>query len=58
MATKISENTEVQVSLKTLAGITALIGTLRAMWFTLQKDIAEAKKLPEPTRPKNKQNRV
>jgi|TARA_R110002012_G_scaffold300928_1_gene500959 hypothetical protein len=51
MATKISEDTEVQVSLKTLAGIAALIGTLCAMWFTLQNDIAEARALPEPLDP-------
>jgi len=51
MATQISENSEVQVSLKTLGGIIALIGTLIGMWFTLQADIAEAKKLPLPTDP-------
>jgi len=51
MATKISEDTEVQVSLKTLAGIATLIATLCAMWFTLQNDIAEARALPEPLDP-------
>jgi len=51
MATKISEDTEVQVSLKTLAGIAVLISTLCAMWFTLQNDIAEARALPEPLDP-------
>ena len=51
MATKISEDTEVQVSLKTLAGIATLIATLCAMWFTLQNDIAEARELPRPADP-------
>jgi|TARA_R110000803_G_scaffold73886_2_gene137836 hypothetical protein len=51
MATQISENSEVQVSLKTLGGIIALIGTLIGMWFTLQNDIAEARELPLPTDP-------
>jgi hypothetical protein len=51
MATQISENSEVQVSLKTLGGIIALIGTLIGMWFTLQNDIAKARELPLPTDP-------
>jgi hypothetical protein len=51
MVTKLSENSEVQVSLKTLGGIATLIATLVAMWFTLQNDIAEARELPKPTDP-------
>jgi hypothetical protein len=51
MATKLSEHSEVQVSIKTLGGIAALIATLVGMWFTLQSDIAEARKLPEPADP-------
>jgi|TARA_B100000768_G_scaffold111971_1_gene103731 hypothetical protein len=51
MATQISENSEVQISLKTLGGVVALIGTLVGMWFTLQNDIAEARELPKPTDP-------
>ena len=51
MAKQLSEDTEVQVSLKTLAGIAALIATLVGMWFTLQNDIAEAKELPLPPDP-------
>ena len=51
MATQISENSEVQISLKTLGGVVALIGTLIGMWFTLQNDIAEARELPKPTDP-------
>ena len=48
MAKELSEETAVQVSLKTLAGIAVLIFTLVGMWFTLQADIAEAKELPKP----------
>ena len=48
MAKELSEDTNVQVSLKTLGGIAALIATIVGMWFALQADIAEAKELPVP----------
>ena len=48
MSKELSEESKVQVSLKTLGGIAFLIATLVGMWFTLQADIAEAKELPEP----------
>ncbi len=51
MAKELSEDTAVQISLKTLGGIAVLISALVGMWFTLQADIAEAKLLPEPTDP-------
>ena len=51
MAKEINEDTTLQLSIKTLAGIAVLIFTLVGMWFTLQGDIAEAKKLPEPPDP-------
>ena len=51
MAKELSEDTAVQISLKTLGGIGFLIATLVGMWFTLQADIAEAKLLPEPQDP-------
>lgn len=51
MAKELSEDTSVQISLKTLGGIAFLIATLVGMWFTLQSDIAEAKLLPEPLDP-------
>tara|TARA_B100000768_G_scaffold180389_1_gene200225 strand:+ start:32807 stop:33085 length:279 start_codon:yes stop_codon:yes gene_type:complete len=51
MAKELSEDTAVQISLKTLGGIGFLIATLVGMWFTLQADIAEAKLLPEPLDP-------
>ena len=48
MAKELSEDTAVQISLKTLGGIGVLIFALVGMWFTLQADIAEAKELPKP----------
>ena len=51
MAKELSEDTNVQVSLKTLGGIAALIATIVGMWFALQADIQEAKQLPEPPAP-------
>ena len=51
MSKELSEESKVQVSLKTLGGIACLIATLVGMWFTLQADIAEAKELPEPPDP-------
>ena len=46
MAKELSEDTAVQLSLKTLGGVVFLIATLVGMWFTLQADINEAKELP------------
>ena len=51
MAKELNEDTSVKISIKTLAGIAALIFTLVGMWFTLQADIAEAKELPAPPDP-------
>ena len=51
MAKELNEDTSFKISLKTLGGIAVLIFTLVGMWFTLQADIAEAKKLPEPPKP-------
>ena len=48
MAKELNEETSFNISIKTLAGIAALIFTLVGMWFTLQADIAEAKELPAP----------
>ena len=48
MTKELSESTTFKLSIKTLAGIAALIFTLVSMWFVLQADIAEAKVLPEP----------
>ena len=46
MAQKISENTEVQLDLKTIGMLVAGAVSLAAMYFTLQKDIDLAKELP------------
>ena len=43
---ELNEDTSFKISIKTLAGIAALIFTLVGMWFTLQADIADAKELP------------
>jgi hypothetical protein len=51
MAKELSEDTAVQLSLKTLGGVAFLIATLVGMWFTLQADINEAKELPVPPDP-------
>ena len=51
MAKELSDDTNVQVSLKTLGGIAALIATIVGMWFALQADIQEAKELPVPPPP-------
>ena len=51
MSKELSEDTNVQVSLKTLGGIAALITTIVGMWFALQADIQEAKELPVPPPP-------
>ena len=48
MTKELSESTTFKLSIKTLAGIAALIFTLVSMWFVLQGDIAEAKELPAP----------
>ncbi len=48
---KVGENTEVTLDLKTLGMVAAGIGSMVAMWFSLQADIAEAKELPAPNAP-------
>ena len=48
MANKISENTEVQLDLKTIGMIVGGAIALAATYFTLQADIELAKKLPKP----------
>jgi len=47
MAKELNEDTTFKLSIKTIAGIAALIFTLVSMWFILQGDIAEAKELKE-----------
>jgi hypothetical protein len=51
MAKELNEDTGFQVSIKTLAGIGAVMATVISMWFILQADIAEAKELPIPPDP-------
>jgi len=51
MAKELNEDTAVQVSVKTLAGIGVVMAAAISGWFVLQADIAEAKKLPLPADP-------
>ena len=51
MAKQIGENTKVTLDLKTIGLASAGIGTVVAMWFALQADIAEAKEFPVPADP-------
>ena len=51
MAQQIGEDTKVTLDLKTIGMAVAGIGTIVAMWFALQADIAEAKELPVPPAP-------
>ena len=51
MTKELNEETTIQLSIKTLAGIAVLIFTIVGMWFALQADIEEAKELPLPSDP-------
>ena len=51
MAQKIDESTKVTLDLKTIGIILFFVATVIGMWFSLQADIQEAKKLPAPPDP-------
>ena len=51
MAKELNEDSGFKVSIKTLAGIGAAMATVIGMWFMLQADIEEAKRLPIPEPP-------
>tara|TARA_R100001591_G_scaffold14_3_gene40 strand:+ start:2401 stop:2811 length:411 start_codon:yes stop_codon:yes gene_type:complete len=46
MSTKISESTEFKIDIKTVIGIIMVTASFVGMYYTLQADIEEAKKLP------------
>ena len=48
MTKELNENSNFKLSIKSIGGIAVLIATLCGMWFTLQAEIAEAKRLPDP----------
>ena len=48
MAVKISEDTNVQLDLKTIGIIIGFVISLATVFFTLKADIALAKELPKP----------
>jgi hypothetical protein len=45
---KVSESTEVTVDLKTVVIVISFVVTVVGMWFAIQGEIEEAKRLPEP----------
>ena len=47
MTKELNENSGFKISVKTLIGIGTGMAVIISMWFVLQADIAEAKKLPE-----------
>jgi len=51
MGKELNEDTSFKISIKTLIGIGFAMATIISMWFILQADIEEAKKLPEPLPP-------
>ena len=48
MSTKISENTNIQLDLKTVIGIIMVTASFVGMYYTLQADIEEAKPQKKP----------
>ena len=48
MATKIGENTNITIDLKTIGMIIGFTVTIASLYFIMQADIAEAKELPKP----------
>ena len=51
MAKELNEDSGFKVSIKTLVAIGFAMATVISMWFMLQADIDEAKKLPVPPEP-------
>ena len=51
MAKELNEDSGFKVSIKTLIAIGFAMATVIGMWFALQADIDEAKKLPVPPPP-------
>ena len=51
MTKELNENTGFKISIKTLIGIGVAMAAVISMWFILQGDINEAKKLPAPPKP-------
>lgn len=48
MEKELNENIGFKISIKTLLALGAAMATVISMWFVLQSDIDEAKKLPKP----------
>ena len=45
---EVNKQTKLTLSLETIVSGVVTLGVIIGMWFTLQADIEEAKKLPEP----------
>lgn len=48
MATEISKETKLKLSLETIIGLGIVLVSMTGMWFTLKAEINEAKELPVP----------
>ena len=48
MAKQINEESQVTLDLKTIGILAVGISTVVGMWYALQRDIEQAKELPEP----------
>ena len=48
MTKELNENSGFKISIKTLIGIGTGMAVIISMWFVLQAEIAEAKRLPDP----------
>tara|TARA_R100001510_G_scaffold56004_1_gene60781 strand:- start:51 stop:329 length:279 start_codon:yes stop_codon:yes gene_type:complete len=46
MATEISKETKIKLSLETIIALGVVLVSMTGMWFTLKADIQEAKELP------------
>tara|TARA_Y100000004_G_scaffold171475_1_gene207499 strand:- start:360 stop:638 length:279 start_codon:yes stop_codon:yes gene_type:complete len=51
MATEISKETKLKLSLETIIGLGVVLVSMTGMWFTLKADIQEAKELPVAPNP-------
>jgi hypothetical protein len=51
MATEISKETKLKLSLETIIGLGIVLVSMTGMWFTLKAEIQEAKELPVAPNP-------
>lgn len=46
--TELSQNTNIKLNIKDFAGLSMIIASVTAVYFSLKAEIAEAKELPKP----------